>query len=120
MDYTAFVRKAKEQDSRNIFEAYTGNLDVVPNELKPFYRACNPVDVELDINDAVVRFCPAVELPEMQQEYSYINAQFVFATSNGDPIFLREGTVYTCAHGMKEPKWEKLSDSFERYIDAVQ
>lgn len=119
MDYTAFVRKAKQQDARNAFETYTGSLDAVPDDLKSFYRTCNPVDVELDINDAAVRFYPALELPETQQEYSYLNAQFVFATCNGDPIFLHDNIVYTCAHGVKEPKWEKLSGSFAQYLAAV-
>jgi hypothetical protein len=117
MNYAIFVANAMAQDERNTFLKYDDNLDSVPEALKPFYRGYNPVDVELDVNGVGVRFCPADQLEEIQKEYAYIRAQFVFATCNGDPIFLNEGQVYTCPHGVKEPKWEKLAASFIDYLN---
>jgi hypothetical protein len=121
MNYKTFVAKAEAQDGRNSFAKYAGNLDIVPEDVRPFYREHNPVDVEVDVGGIGVRLCPADELVELQRQYAYINAQFVFATCNGDPIFLNEGQVYTRPHGADEPKWEKLAESafsyFERLID---
>jgi hypothetical protein len=108
MDFSKFVSKATEQDKRNKFAKYDGNLDMVPDELKPFYRVYNPVDVEIDTGIGSVRFCPADSLGELQSEYAYLGVQFVFATCNGDPIFLNDGQVYTCPHGVNTPKWEPL------------
>lgn len=116
MDYSFFVRKATSQDGRNIFKKYEGSLDAVPETLKPFYRDHNPVDVEIDTNGATIHFYPVEELTSLQSDYSYLNAQLVFATCNGDPIFINEESVYTCPHGVVSPAWEKLSDSIEQYF----
>ncbi|GHV51349.1 hypothetical protein FACS1894216_05230 [Synergistales bacterium] len=115
MDFSRFVANVIGQDSRNRFEKYDGNLDIVPYEFKPFYREYNPVDVEVASEIGDVRFCPADDLAELQSEYAYLNAQFVFATTNGDPIFFHEGQIYTCPHGMKEPEWEIL-DSIDWFF----
>ena len=119
MDYSVFVRKATSQDARNIFKKYEGNLDTVPEELKPFYRDHNPIDVEIDSDGVAIRFYPVEELLPLQTEYSYLNAQFIFATCNGDPIFLNEGHVYTCPNGVQSPLWEELSSSIEQYFSSL-
>jgi len=119
MDYATFVAKAIAQDERNKFEPCSGNIDIVPDELKPFYRDYNPVDVELSVNGVGIKLCPADELSELQKEYNYINAQFIFATCNGDPIFVNNGCVYTCAHGTQEPQYEKKAESFNEYLQAL-
>lgn len=115
MEFSKFVEKAVLYDHRNIFSAYDGNLNGIPDALKEFYRKSNPVDVE--VNN--VRFFPAEDLSDLQEEYSYLNAQFVFASCNGDPIFLQDGLVYTVPHGVEKPKWELLSSNIETYLTEL-
>ncbi len=116
MDFSLFVQKALAEYGRNEFGKYEGNLDIVPAEMKPFYRNFNPVCVQVEINFGDVRFCPAEDLSDLQQEYAYLNAQFIFATCNSDPIFLHDGKVYTCPHGFSKPQWEMIADSIEAYL----
>lgn len=115
MEFSKFVEKAIRYDKRNTFSKYDGDLDRLPDVLKDLYRDNNPIDVE--VNN--VRFFPVEELKDLQAEYSYLNAQFVFATCNGDPIFLHDGCVYTAPHGVKEPKWERLSPTVEAYFTEL-
>ena len=119
MDFSTFAAKVVMQDKRNIFASYTGDLDIVPEGIRAFYRCFNPVDVEVDYDGLGISFCPADDLPQIQDEYSYLNAQFVFATCNADPIFLHDNIVYTCPHGIREPVWEKLTGSFIEYLGLV-
>jgi hypothetical protein len=116
MSYNKFVANVISKDSRNWFAKYEGELDNVPDEFKSFYSECNPIDVEITSDRGGVRFCAADELATLQAEYSYINARFIFATTNGDPVFFQEGKIYTCPHGAKEPQWELLANSFADYI----
>lgn len=115
MDYSEFAKKAIMQDKRNVFSEYSGNLDAVPNVLKAFYKEHNPSDVEINY----VHFSSAEELVTLQEEHSYLNAQFVFATCNGDPIFLHDGCVYTSPHGVKNPKWELLAKDIKAYFSSL-
>lgn len=115
MKYSEFVRKAVLLDNRNVFSKYNGNLNCVPEFLKTFYRENNPSDVEINY----VRFTPAEKLDALQTEYAYLNAQFIFATCNGDPIFLHNGCVYTTSHGIKNPKWELLYNDIEAYFSSL-
>ncbi len=113
MEYSEFARKAVLQDERNVFSAYEGSLEEIPDVLKTFYKENNPSDVEIN----AVRFFPAEELSGLQEEYSYLKAQFVFATCNGDPVFMHDGNIYTCPHGAEAPEWEPLAADFKGYLD---
>ncbi len=115
MKFSKFVEKAILYDERNTFSKYDGSLDGLPDVLKDLYRESNPTDVEFNN----IRFFPVEELGGLQAEYSYLNAQFIFATCNGDPIFLHNGCVYTVPHGVKEPKWELLSQNIETYLTEL-
>ena len=119
MNYSNFAARAIAQDKRNVFEKYSDNLDIVPNEMRSFYTEFNPVDVEIDYNGVGVRFCPAKELVDLQAEYAYLGVQFVFATCNGDPIFFSGGKIYTCPHGVRKPKWELLAENTETYFKLL-
>jgi len=115
MDFLEFAKGAILLDKRNSFAQYSGDLSIVPEEMKAFYQEANPLDVEVGF----VRFASAEELPGLQSEYSNLGSRFVFATSNGDPIFLYEGSVYTCPHGVKTPQYELLSKDFRSYLSAL-
>lgn len=115
MKYSEFSEKVILQDNQNIFSKYDGNLACVPDVLKQFYKENNPIDVEIN----GVRFVPAEKLYAIQLEYSYLKAEFIFATCNGDPIFWHTGCIYTVPHGVKTPKWELLSKNIETYLFSL-
>ena len=118
MEYIDFVTKITARSERNKFAPYSGNLDFVPNEMRAFYRNSNPVHVVIGYYGVNINLCPVEELQELQKEYEYLNVQFVFATCNGDPIFLNSDGVYTCAHGISEPQYEKKASSFDEYLKS--
>ncbi len=118
MKFEKFARKVKEQDTRNAFD--TGKtIDDIPEILSLFFIELDPVDVEVNIEGAIVRFVPISEYFDVQKEYSLGNEKFIFATSNGDPIFLYDNAVYTCAHGTKNTSYEKLAGTFEEYLNKI-
>lgn len=119
MSLSAFVKKALVQDKRNRFETYSGRLDTVPDELKMFYRECNPINVEIVSDFTPIRFYSVQELPSLQKEYSFVKDGFVFATCNGDPIFIDNTGVYTCPHGVKNPEREKLANNVNEFLDSL-
>ena len=108
MDFSVFANKAMLKSQYNQFSQYSGNLDTVPKMLRALYQDYNPICVEIEFNNGDVRFYPVEELPDLQKEYCYLNAEFVFATCNSDPIFFHDGQIFTCPHGVREPKWEAL------------
>lgn len=118
MSIEEFIEAAKVQDSRNVFEK-GDEVEFAPEELKEFYKKCDPVDVEVNIAGAIIRFVPIVDLQYMQEDYSLGEDSFVFATCDGDPIFIKEGAVYTNAHGTLGIDDEKLSDSLEKYLGNI-
>lgn len=119
MDFSTFSKKAVAQDKRNRFGKYTGQQGAIPDALLSFYREYDPLDVEVELAGACVRFISAAELESTSDEYPFLHEQFIFATSNGDPIFLNEGHVYTCPHGGGQPKWELLADDFATYLSGI-
>ena len=120
MDYISFVNNAKEDDERNTFGRFAGDISFAPDELRPFYQSADPIDVEVGYNGVSIRFCPAAELTGLQEEYASMNVGFVFATCNGDPIFLNAGKVYTSAHGAGESEWELMAESFDGFLDVIK
>ena len=115
MEFLEFAKGAVLLDKRTSFAPYNGDLGIIPEEMKSFYQQTNPLDVEVGF----VRFVPAEELAVLQSEYAYLGSRFVFATSNGDPIFLYEGSVYTCPHGVKTPQYELLSKDIKSYLSSL-
>lgn len=115
MGFEEFKAVAITQDSRNTFGKCEKVPSIVPDPLKTFYRDYNPVDVEINIDGVAVRFYPADDLEQLQNEYS-IPSAFVFATCNGDPIFISEGIVYSCPHGVSNPKWEIANNNLLQYF----
>jgi hypothetical protein len=115
MIYKEFAIKATI-DKRNLFAPYDGDLSCCPVGIRDFYKTFNPIKVEVKYGVAIVRFAPAEKLIELQDRYSYLNADFVFATCNGDPIFIKDNIVYICPHDDENPEFEKLADSFDKYL----
>lgn len=117
MNYDVFVKKCLEYDKRNKFDER--DLDDLPAGIPALYAKYDPIDVEVEFNGCALMFVPYSKLPKMLKEYSYLNAESVFATSNGDPFFVKKGVIYTCAHGDKEPDLEKVASSFDDFIKIL-
>lgn len=120
MEYEGFVKLAQEQDERNIFEKYDGNLEFLPIELKSFYKSYNPKEVEIVLSDLTsIRFCPAEYLENLQKQYSLRAPYFIFATCEADPIYYRSDGIYISAHGSENSKENKISDNFYSFIKML-
>lgn len=114
MVYRDFIKRAIAEDSRNRFTE-GANVSIVPAQMIAFYQECNPSDVEINYpNLGALCFCPIERLHTLQEEYDYSPDNFVFATCNGDPVFLKDGKVCISLHGVYRP--EQLADSFEKFI----
>lgn len=113
-----FVKKSMEQDNRNIFEETEVN-ELLPSCIKDFYQKANPIDVEITMDGNAVRFIPADELENTQSDYSIGNERFIFATCNGDPIYVYEGKIYTCCHGTRKIDDELMAENFSSFLDLI-
>lgn len=117
MKYSTFVDNAIEQDKRNKFKK-TKKVESVPNEMLDFYKESDPIDVEVSIKKRIVAFFAYKNLPKIQKEYE-LEEGFVFASCNGEPIYLKDGKVYTCTFGKKGAKETKLANSFDEYLGFI-
>ena len=113
--YNKFISSAIAEDSRNKF-GKASSVEGVPNELHRFYTNCNPIHVEISYPGiGVLRFYGIEELKELQSDYSLQSTDFVFATCNGDPVFLNNDAVYISLPENYTP--ELLASSFEEFIN---
>lgn len=119
MDFSLFVKKAIIQDNQNKFSPFDGPLDNIPEEFLPFYKDFNPVDVEISFEGNAIHFFPAEQLSSLQEEYSYLSAQFIFASCNGDPVFWDHGSIYTSTHGTETSDWEQIADDLDAYFSSI-
>lgn len=117
MKYDYFVEKAILQDKRNKFKK-SSKIKDVPKELVDFYLLNNPVDVEVSMKGRIVAFFDYKVLPKIQKEYN-LEDRFVFASCNGEPIYINDGKIFTCTFGKKGMKETKLADSFDSYLGLI-
>ena len=119
MQYSEFLKKAKEFDSRNTFEKYSGNLDTLPDIVKGFYKEANPIDVELIYNGCPIKLCSVQDQESLKEEYSEISDKFIVATCNGDPFFIEDGKIYVYPHGCGSVEPELLFEDFSSFIKSL-
>ena len=79
----------------------------------------NPVNVEFEFNDGMVKLEPFESLMALNEQYRYVASDCVFATCNGDPIYIRDGKIYTCIHGSKRIVEEKFAESIKELFEQV-
>lgn len=120
MNYNIFVQKVIAQDSRNRFGTLSVHNGInVPMALKKFYLDNEPVDVEVRLEDLnSIHFYPLSQLDDLQKEYKLPKGSFVFATMNGDPIYLFNNKVFITDEGCSS-KPEELASSFDEYLAAI-
>lgn len=119
MLYDEFVNKVISEDSRNVFGKVTDNANLPDDSFPELYKYYDPIDVEFEFNSGIIHLAPFSEIAELQNEYSYVNADCVFATCNGDPIFIKDGKVFTCLHGTAKVIYEELASSFDEFINEI-
>lgn len=119
MKYLEFLKKAKEIDSRNTFEIYSGDLDMLPDSIKDFYKETNPVDVELMYDSCPIKLCSVQEQTQLKKEYPEISSKFIVATCNGDPFFIDDGKIYVYPHGCGSANSELLFEDFSSFLKAL-
>lgn len=119
MDNKEFVNIAMHQDKRNIFGEYFGNVEMIPNELKEFFKKYNPVDVEVTMDGNVIHFFPVEKLESLQEEYDLGPGNFVFSTCNGDPIFYNIQGIFSRYHWETKAKSEKLAENFGKFLNLI-
>ena len=115
MVFEHFVEQVCKSDARNKFATGTNSAGF----LSDFYRFYNPVDVEFASQIGVIRMFSIEEIQEETNCYAYIGADFVFATINGDPLFVKNKEVYVCDHGSDSPTFEKIASSFEEFLKII-
>lgn len=115
MNYKEFKRAAILEDARNVFGCSLG-VNGIPVSICEFYANFNPIDVEVTYPDlGAVRFYPIEKCEEIKKDYELEKEDFVFATCNGDPIFLKNNQVYISLPEVYSP--ELLATSFEMFLD---
>ena len=114
MIYDDFVKLMIEQGKKIV--PFNGN---VPAKYPKFYSRFNPVRVYVEYDSNYIHLLPIDELEKMTKKYRNVECDLVFATCNSDPIFLKNGKVYTCEHGANNPKIEFLANSFEDFLKMV-
>lgn len=120
MTVEEFIKKAKEQDSRNVFEPYIGDMSDVPSVMEKLYINANPVDVEIATRKyGNIHFYPLEEIRHLKKVYSFMpDDAFIFASTNGDPIFVENSHFYITYESQFCP--ESLSDSLGSFLDYIK
>lgn len=122
MKYEKFISEVVKQDRRNIIKKCDKDLleCEVPVELDCFYKTVDIVDVEVVLKDLCsIKFYSCNQLPELQTEYGLSEEVFIFATKEGDPIFIKDGKVFSSVHGIGEYTFDVINKSFDEFIYAV-
>lgn len=119
MNYHSFFEKLKAGDSRIEYKDACQNLECKGLEIPHFYKFINPINVEFEFNDGIVKLEPFEGLLVLNEQYGYVEADCVFATCNGDPIYVKNGKVYTCNHGSKHVIEEKVAVSVDSMFETI-
>lgn len=119
MNIQDFKKRAIEQDSRNLFKKYVGDVSDISKVLQQFFLESNPIDVEITMSGKPVKFYPYESLQQLQEDYSLQKNTFIFATCNSDPIYLYDSKIYTCCHEKLNSKSELIATSFEDFLSLI-
>lgn len=119
MDYYSFFEKLQKADSRIKFTRNDNTMLCKEIKIPKFYQFLNPINVEFEFNDGVIKLEPFENLRTLNEEYQYVTADCIFATCNGDPIYIRDEKIFTCVHGSKYTVEEKLAESVDELFEQV-
>ncbi len=112
MIYDEFVDAMGKLNPSNCFAKGPGEKTLYNR----FYELYDPHGVEFELDIGNVFMVPYGKIKKLTEEYSYTGCDYVFALNNGEPIFVKEGKVYTCCNGTDSPRLELLADSYEDFL----
>jgi len=122
MEYKKIFEKFKEfaenHDKKNKFGSFdlADEFPIISEQLKDFYKDYNPLDVEIDLGkNGVLRFFSGDELMNIQQEYD-LDSYLVFAELEGDPVVIKDGSIYISVHGTGQFDFEMINDDFVSFL----
>lgn len=119
MEYLAFFEKLKMEDARIEYREVHNVLEYGNLKIPQFYEEIDPVNVEFELNDGIVRLEPFGGLPILNEHHGYVKADCVFASCNGDPIYVKNNKVYSCIHGSKRIIEEEIAESVDALFEMV-
>ena len=91
----------------------------IPGDFVSLYLEYDPLDVELPYEGNSLIMVPYQKLESYLNDYELDKKSLVFATCNGDPLFINDSKIYTFAHGIEKPTWELLNESAEQFFLAI-
>lgn len=120
MKWSEFRDKAVRQDKENNF-AKNKELHtlIIPEDWKELYIEYDPADVAIAYQGSDLVFIPEKNLERIKKEYGFGADRFVFATCNGDPVFVEKGKIYTVAHDDCEGDPELIAENIESFISGL-
>lgn len=113
-----FIELVIKQDKRNKFSKGE-SAERLPMELIEFYSLHNPVDVEIVLKDlTAIRFYSFDELDKINKEYR-LDKGFVFATYEGEPIYILNGEIKSISFGDKKNMHHDWAEDFHSFLQWI-
>lgn len=119
MDYIAFFNKLKDVDPRIDFQMVENSKILDGGNIPAFYSVINPINVEFEYNDGIIRLEPIENFDNLKKEYDYVQTDCIFASCNGEPIYLKDKKVFTCIRGSKRIIEEEIASSINMLLESV-
>ena len=119
MNYIEIFKRLKAADSRIKYDVIQNCGLESENCIPDFYKFVNPINVEFEYGEGIVRIASYEELPMLKKNYEYVKSGCVFATCNGEPVYLNNNKVYTCVCGKNRMIEEKLAESLELFFEQA-
>lgn len=115
--YDDFVKVITNIDSRNIIEKCS--VQNIAEGFPGIYMFYDLVNVEVPCSMGDIRFVPRKEFDNVKLEYPDIEAECIFATNNGEPLFMKDGKVFTCLFGKGKIFYEEIAESFDAFLEII-
>ena len=106
MNYVDFFNKLRCLDSRTEYVVLEQEHEVIDSSIPMFYRVIDPINVEFEFGDGIIRLIPFDE-------------SCIFATCNGEPIYEKNQRVYTCMCGKNKIIEEEIAISIDSLFEKA-
>lgn len=115
--YDQFVSTLLSIDDRNVIEKVTNKIS--DSNIPQIYKEYDFIDVVVPCRFGELRFYPISKFDDLKKEYSYVENGCIFATNNGEPVFVKNNSVFTCIKGKEKLFIEELACSFEELLEMI-
>ena len=121
MNYLKFFEKLEKADPRTKYDVLDEKSTKTKEGMPDFYKTINPLNIEFEFNDGIVRLASYEDLDTLKEEYNYVEDGFVFAICNGEPIYLKKNNkVYSCICGKNPIIEDELAESIEAMFEVAE